>query len=54
MGDDLWSCFAGITACQVVLAAYLCGKEDVPVYDGAWTEWFQRAKPDQMENVPTD
>ena len=50
----MWSCFAGISACQVALAAFVCGKEDVAIYDGSWVEWFQRAKPNQMEDVPTD
>lgn len=48
------SCGSGISACLVALAAYVCGKEDVPVYDGSWTEWYKRAKPEQMKNVPTD
>jgi len=48
------SCGSGVSACHIVLGAYLCGKEDVAVYDGAWTEYFQRADPDQMENVPKE
>ncbi|KAL8221968.1 UNVERIFIED_CONTAM: hypothetical protein K2H54_074723 [Gekko kuhli] len=36
------SCRKGVTACHIALAAYLCGKPDVPVYDGSWSEWFPR------------
>ena len=42
----------GVTACVLVLAAHLCGKEDVNVYDGAWVEWFKRSTPEQRENCP--
>ncbi|KAL8569525.1 hypothetical protein ACOMHN_002072 [Nucella lapillus] len=48
------TCGSGISACMVALAAYMCGKEDVAVYDGSWTEWYQRAQPSQMKNIPTD
>lgn len=41
------SCGSGVTACCIVLAAHLCGKDDVAVYDGAWLEWFKRSKPEQ-------
>ncbi|XP_044297193.1 thiosulfate sulfurtransferase [Varanus komodoensis] len=39
------TCRKGITACHIALAAYLCGKPDVSVYDGSWSEWFRRAPP---------
>ncbi|XP_067875622.1 3-mercaptopyruvate sulfurtransferase [Heterodontus francisci] len=39
------TCGSGVSACHVALAAYLCGKEDVMIYDGAWMEWFKRADP---------
>lgn len=48
------TCGSGISGCMVALAGYLCGNENVAVYDGAWTEWFKRARPDQMKNVPSD
>jgi len=32
-------CRTGVTACSVVLAAFLCGKHDVALYDGSWDEW---------------
>jgi thiosulfate/3-mercaptopyruvate sulfurtransferase len=44
----MYSVLVGISATMLVLAAYLCGKDDVPVYDGAWTEWFQKAKKEHM------
>lgn len=39
------TCRKGVTACHIALAAYLCGKRDVAVYDGSWSEWFHRAPP---------
>uniref|UniRef100_A0A8C0HYI4 Sulfurtransferase n=1 Tax=Balaenoptera musculus TaxID=9771 RepID=A0A8C0HYI4_BALMU len=36
----------GVTACHIALAAYLCGKPDVAIYDGSWFEWFHRAPPE--------
>ncbi|KAF2980361.1 hypothetical protein EK904_008300 [Melospiza melodia maxima] len=39
------TCRKGVTACQIALAAFLCGKRDVAVYDGSWSEWFHRAPP---------
>ncbi|CAH1273494.1 MPST [Branchiostoma lanceolatum] len=47
-GPMVATCGSGMTACGLVLAAYLCGKEDVPVFDGAWVEWFKRAKPENI------
>ncbi|KFP33102.1 Thiosulfate sulfurtransferase, partial [Colius striatus] len=39
------TCRKGVTACHIALAAFLCGKQDVAVYDGSWSEWFHRAPP---------
>lgn len=36
------TCRKGVTACHIALAAYLCGKPDVAIYDGSWFEWFHR------------
>jgi len=33
------SCGSGVTACALVFGMYLAGKDDVSVYDGAWTDW---------------
>ena len=38
----IFSCGSGVTACIVLLAAYLCGYTNTSVYDGSWTEWGQR------------
>lgn len=35
----LCSCGSGVTACIIALAADLCGREEVVVYDASWTEW---------------
>lgn len=40
------TCRKGVTACHIALAAYLCGKPDVAIYDGSWFEWFHRAPPE--------
>ncbi len=37
--EYLFSCGSGVTACIVLLAALLCGYENLSVYDGSWTEW---------------
>jgi len=34
-----FSCGSGVTACIVLLAYYLCGYQNLAVYDGSWTEW---------------
>lgn len=39
--EYLFSCGSGVTACIVLLAAYVCGYEHLAVYDGSWTEWGQ-------------
>ena len=33
---------SGMTACSLALAAYMCGKQDVSVYDGSWMEYYDR------------
>ena len=32
----------GISACTIALAAFICGKEDVSVYDGSWVEYYDK------------
>uniref|UniRef100_A0A3Q3BBI2 Sulfurtransferase n=1 Tax=Kryptolebias marmoratus TaxID=37003 RepID=A0A3Q3BBI2_KRYMA len=45
----LWaSCGSGVTACHIILAAERLGHPGVPLYDGSWCEWFQRA---EQENI---
>ena len=36
------SCGSGVTAGVVTLGLHLLGLEDVPVYDGSWSEWGSR------------
>ncbi|NP_001088417.1 thiosulfate sulfurtransferase S homeolog [Xenopus laevis] len=40
------TCRRGVTACQLVMASYILGKEDTAVFDGSWFEWFDRAQPE--------
>ncbi|XP_014681933.1 PREDICTED: 3-mercaptopyruvate sulfurtransferase-like [Priapulus caudatus] len=39
-------CGSGMTATGIYLAAFACGKTDMKVYDGSWTEWALRSKPE--------
>lgn len=35
----LFSCGSGVTACIILLAAQICGYQNLSVYDGSWTDW---------------
>ncbi|WP_275786067.1 3-mercaptopyruvate sulfurtransferase [Pararhizobium gei] len=35
------SCGSGVTAAALAFGLHLAGKNDVAIYDGAWTEWGQ-------------
>ncbi|MCE0828839.1 sulfurtransferase [Buttiauxella sp. A2-C2_NF] len=35
----VFSCGSGVTACIVLIAAYLAGFTHLKVYDGSWAEW---------------
>ena len=37
--DIIATCGSGVSACVISIALYCLGKEDVPIYDGSWTEW---------------
>ena len=37
--QQVFSCGSGLTACIVLMAAYLCGYVNLAVYDGSWAEW---------------
>lgn len=48
------SCGTGVSASVLALAAFVCGKRNMGIYDGSWTEWYQRA-PDSLKiNVPAE
>ena len=36
------SCGSGVSACNLALALYVLGREDVAIYDGSWSEWGLR------------
>ena len=36
------TCGSGLSACALILALHELGREDVALYDGAWTEWGGR------------
>lgn len=37
------TCGSGVTAAILALGLYRLGRQDVPVYDGSWTEWGGRS-----------
>ena len=37
--DIIATCGSGVSACVISVALYCLGKENVPIYDGSWTEW---------------
>lgn len=45
--------FVGVSACVLSFAAFQLGKT-VPVYDGAWVEWYLRSTPEQRASCPED
>ncbi|XP_038068073.1 3-mercaptopyruvate sulfurtransferase-like [Patiria miniata] len=45
------SCGSGISACIVAMGAFLAGKEDVPVFDGSWEEFYLKMKDTKPENI---
>jgi thiosulfate/3-mercaptopyruvate sulfurtransferase len=45
VSEYVFSCGSGVTACIILLAAYLCGHDNLKVYDGSWTEWGQSQHP---------
>lgn len=44
-------CYTGNSACLLQVAAHSVGKEDVAVYYGSWTEYTQRASPQQIASI---
>ncbi|XP_022313271.2 3-mercaptopyruvate sulfurtransferase-like [Crassostrea virginica] len=47
------SCGSGVSACVLSFAASTLGKT-VPVYDGAWVEWYLRSTPEQRACCPEE
>ena len=33
------TCGSGVSACVISIALHCLGKENIPIYDGSWTEW---------------
>jgi thiosulfate/3-mercaptopyruvate sulfurtransferase len=46
----LASCGSGVTACVILFALHLIGKQDVSLYDGSWSEWA-RLNPNEIISV---
>jgi thiosulfate/3-mercaptopyruvate sulfurtransferase len=44
----IMSCGSGVTGSGLLFAAFLCGKTDGTLYDGSWTEYVQRVKPEMI------
>ena len=39
---------------MLILGAYVCGNDKAALYDGSWNEWFQKASPEEMVDVPDE
>ena len=46
------SCGRGVTACVLLFALHLLGKEDTALYDGSWTEWGADPKTPKAVKAP--
>nr|XP_061805426.1 thiosulfate sulfurtransferase-like [Nerophis lumbriciformis] len=42
------TCSCGVTACFAILVAHLLGHPGVRLYDGSWSEWFNKASPENI------
>lgn len=40
----IFSCGSGITACILLVASEIIGREDTSIYDGSWMEWAERTQ----------
>ncbi|KAF6034688.1 mpst [Bugula neritina] len=54
MAPHVATCGSGVTACFIALSSYMLGNLDVPVYDGAWFDWYQHAPDDLKVDVPSE
>ena len=48
--DIIATCGSGVSACVISVALYCLGKENVPIFDGSWTEWATSAQKIQKGN----
>ncbi|CAN9505840.1 unnamed protein product [Ophioblennius macclurei] len=48
------TCGSGVTVCNMVLAAHLCGVPGVPVFVGSWFEWLSKAPPEHILSEAKD
>ena len=44
------TCGSGVSACVISVALYCLGKENIPIYDGSWTEWATSGQKIQTGN----
>ena len=48
--DIIATCGSGVSACVISVALYCLGKENIPIYDGSWTEWATSGQKIQLGN----
>ena len=48
--DIIATCGSGVSACVISVALYCLGKENIPIYDGSWTEWASSGQKIQTGN----
>ena len=48
--DMIATCGSGVSACVISVALYCLGKENIPIYDGSWTEWATSGQKIQTGN----
>ena len=48
--DIVATCGSGVSACVISVALYCLGKENIPIYDGSWTEWATSGQKIQAGN----
>lgn len=44
------SCLLGVTACGLIAAAHMLGHENIPLYNGSYSEWAALASPDMISS----
>ena len=48
--DIIATCGSGVSACVISVALYCLGRENIPIYDGSWTEWATSGQEIQTGN----